>query len=115
MGDDDVSINQETTGLLMVHADFFSSTRFRTYDADTVQKIVVLLCGGNDAATVAGDIMTQMVLDGGAGNDLLIAGGGPTVLLGGAGEDVLIGGGGAICSSVARAETGSWGVAAMTS
>lgn len=51
--------------------------------------------GLNDGSThVLGGGNGPTVLDGGNGNDLLIAGNGPTVLIGGAGNDVLIAGSG---------------------
>jgi Ca2+-binding RTX toxin-like protein len=48
---------------------------------------------GNDHIEIAADVRITAVLDGGAGNDVLI-GGGPTVLLGGEGDDTLRGGNG---------------------
>jgi hypothetical protein len=70
----------------------------------TMETLVVRTLGGNDLASVVGDVSATVVLDGGAGNDLLTGGRGNDVLLGGtgndlllglAGDDLLIGGGGA--------------------
>ncbi len=47
---------------------------------------------GNDNMKVDQDIKAPAYLFGGAGNDVLIAGGGPTLLDGGTGNDTLIGG-----------------------
>jgi Ca2+-binding RTX toxin-like protein len=64
----------------------------------------VIARGGNDQVSIAGNISTRGLIDGGAGGDDLSAGGGPTIILGGtgndaidgnSGRDVLIGGDGA--------------------
>lgn len=49
---------------------------------------------GGDILLIDHRVTTRVIADGGAGNDLLTAGGGPTVLLGNAGDDILIGGAG---------------------
>jgi uncharacterized protein (TIGR03118 family) len=46
---------------------------------------------GNDFVKVADRLSVETILDGGAGNDLLIAGGGNSALLGGTGNDLLFG------------------------
>jgi hypothetical protein len=56
-------------------------------------RIMVFGYGGNDTITVDPRVSQQAWLVGGEGNDVLKAGGGPTVLLGGAGDDKLTGGG----------------------
>jgi Ca2+-binding RTX toxin-like protein len=60
---------------------------------DTIQ---ILGLGGDDVieASGLGSVGPQLILDGGAGDDILLGGGGNDVLLGGAGDDVLLGGGG---------------------
>jgi large repetitive protein len=89
---DHVSINRQGNGTVKVHANFLSDRgKTRTLDFSSVQRIEVLLGDGNDKAQVAGNITQTLVLDGGAGNDMLKAGGGPAVLIGGAGNDKLIG------------------------
>lgn len=45
--------------------------------------------GGNDQVTVSPEVTNPVTLDGGTGNDTLVAGGGRTKLIGGAGNDVL--------------------------
>ncbi len=62
---------------------------FRAADFDS---IVIMVGDGNDHVTVDKKIVKPVLIDGGADNDHLMAGGGPAVLLGGDGNDVLIGG-----------------------
>ncbi|MBI1896686.1 MAG: PKD domain-containing protein [Acidobacteria bacterium] len=93
-GDDHVVINEQGNGLIKVHASFFVGTEFVTIPTAQVRRIAVYLNGGNDDATVAGDVTIPVILDGGDGNDRLKAGGGPAVLIGGAGDDTLTGSGG---------------------
>jgi uncharacterized protein GlcG (DUF336 family) len=50
---------------------------------------------GNDTVIVGDTVTAPAVLTGGAGDDTLVAGGGPTTLVGGDGNDTLIGGRGA--------------------
>ena len=88
---DHVTVNQQGNGLFKVHADFFA-TNFRTYSSSGITQILVLLCDGDDEATIAGNITTRVILDGGAGNDHLNGGAGTNLLLGGAGNDELLGG-----------------------
>ena len=88
---DHVTVNQQGNGLFKVHADFFA-TNFRTFATAGISQILVLLCDGDDEATIAGNITTRVILDGGAGNDHLNGGGGTNILLGGNGQDELLGG-----------------------
>jgi Ca2+-binding RTX toxin-like protein len=81
---DDVSIN----GL---------AQRTRIANADANDTITVNGGAGADlidASSVSAGV-ANVVLDGGAGSDLLFAGRGATTLLGGAGNDILVGGAGA--------------------
>jgi Ca2+-binding RTX toxin-like protein len=52
---------------------------------------VAALHGGDDHASIAGNIDIPVFLDGGDGDDHLSGGKGPTAVLGGAGDDILIG------------------------
>jgi Ca2+-binding RTX toxin-like protein len=52
------------------------------------------LGNGNDIATVFSQLLMPVIIDGGAGNDLLTAGSGNAILLGGAGDDQLFAGSG---------------------
>lgn len=60
------------------------------FDASAVSSIVVNALGGNDRLEISKKIMLPATLNGGDGNDILIAGGGVTMLNGGAGNDLLI-------------------------
>jgi Ca2+-binding RTX toxin-like protein len=73
-----------------VHADFLP-TPFRTVPAAGVRRIVVLLCDGDDHGTIASNIDTPSLSDGGEGDDM-INGGRGSVMIGGAGADRLVGG-----------------------
>ena len=90
---DHVTLNEVGKKLYKVHADFLSNRcRFLTFSAADVENVKILLGDGNDRAHIAGNIALPAFIDGGAGNDHLIAGGGPTTLIGGAGNDFLVGG-----------------------
>ncbi len=90
--DDHVNVNQQGNGLIKVHADFLPTGNHKTFDANTVGSIYMLLCAGNDHATVAGSIDVTTFIDGGPGDDHLNGGGGSNILLGGDGNDMLNGG-----------------------
>jgi Ca2+-binding RTX toxin-like protein len=64
----------------------------QSFSAAAVSQIQIRTRGGNDIVIVGLNVTTPVVIDGGAGNDLLTAGGGDSVLLGGTGNDVLVGG-----------------------
>jgi hypothetical protein len=91
--DDTVEITRDG-GNLQVHASFLKDADRSRFSAAGISQIYVQLLGGNDRARIAADIRIPAILDGGAGNDVLQAGGGPAVLLGGDGNDTLIGGNG---------------------
>jgi Ca2+-binding RTX toxin-like protein len=78
-----------------VEANFLSDKgHARTFRADDFDSIVIMVGNGNDHVTVDKKIVKPVLIDGGAGNDHLMAGGGATTLLGGEGNDLLIGGSG---------------------
>ena len=91
--DDHVSVNQQGNGRLKVHADFLPNGNHKTFEAGAVDSIYMMLCAGNDHATVAGSIEMSVFMDGGPGDDHLNGGGGSNILLGGGGNDHMIGGG----------------------
>ena len=64
----------------------------QSFSAAAVSQIQIRTRGGNDVVIVGLNVTTPAVIDGGAGNDLLTAGGGDSVLLGGTGNDILVGG-----------------------
>jgi hypothetical protein len=90
--DDHVTVNKQGTGLFKVHTDFFPEAAFRTFSTAGINKIVIVLCDGDDHATVSGEIETTVLMDGGEGNDDLNGGGGANVVVGGDGDDMLVGG-----------------------
>jgi Ca2+-binding RTX toxin-like protein len=90
--DDHVTINPVGQHSYRIHASFFEES-FRDFPAEGIERIVVMLCGGDDFAHIAGSIDVPVILDGGDGNDQLKGGGGHDILLGGDGDDMLEGGG----------------------
>jgi ELWxxDGT repeat protein len=90
-GADQFHINLESGPTYLVHFSLFAGGSL-ALDASGVDRIVVLLGAGNDQATIAGNVATPALLNGGDGNDQLSAGGGSAILLGGFGDDILIGG-----------------------
>jgi Ca2+-binding RTX toxin-like protein len=62
------------------------------FNLASVTQIYVRVYGGNDVVSVKTAVTTPTIIDGGAGNDVLTAGGGNTYLFGGSGNDVLAGG-----------------------
>ena len=74
------------------HSDGDGDRRARTFLAEAIDRIVVLLGDGHDKATIDKKIVKPALLDGGDGNDRLEGGSGNDTLLGGAGHDRLEGG-----------------------
>jgi RTX calcium-binding nonapeptide repeat (4 copies) len=62
------------------------------FGLDSFKRIQVYGFGGNDKIVVSDQIHVPTFLDGGAGDDTLVAGSGPTIALGRMGHDLLIGG-----------------------
>ncbi|MBW3540296.1 MAG: hypothetical protein KY476_08500, partial [Planctomycetes bacterium] len=92
-GDDRVTVEPADADLLVVHASFLpEADGSRTFAAAGVHSIQMLLCDGHDRATIESSIQLPAIVDGGPGDDRLVAGGGGTVLVGGPGEDQLMGG-----------------------
>jgi len=102
--DDHVTVNQTGNGLLKVHADFiaeYALDETRDFQLADVDRIFMLLCDGDDHATVSGRVTLDTLIDGGAGDDHLNGGDGSDLILGrdgndhingGSGRDILIGG-----------------------
>jgi uncharacterized protein GlcG (DUF336 family) len=67
-------------------------TPLAQFASGKVGNIVMTGSDGDDQLTIATNVLQPATLSGGAGNDVLRAGGGPTLLLGGEGDDKLIGG-----------------------
>jgi Ca2+-binding RTX toxin-like protein len=88
---DNVYLNPAAGETLRVQASFLRE-RQRFLAAGAVEQIVMLLCDGDDTASVAAGILLPVQIHGGEGDDQINGGGGFNVLLGGLGADVLIGG-----------------------
>ncbi len=65
--------------------------RIGTFSQAAVGTIEFSGLAGNDHINIAGNIAARAILDGGADNDLLMAGRGNAILLGGPGDDMLLG------------------------
>jgi Ca2+-binding RTX toxin-like protein len=79
--------------VIRVYADFLEDPgHVRDFAADTIQSIKVYLGPGDDLAQIDGSITLPVMIDGGAGNDKLLAGSGPGEIYGRAGDDTLLGG-----------------------
>lgn len=89
---DEVAVTDGSHQSLVVRANFLSGTPSRSYPASAVTSLLILLGDGNDVASVGTGVRQRALLDGGAGNDVLTAGGGSSILLGGSGDDILTGG-----------------------
>ena len=76
-----------------VQSDFFT-TPFKTFPSAGVNKIVIIMCGGNDKATISSGVNKPALIDGGDGSDDLNGGKGPNIILGGKGDDKILGGAG---------------------
>jgi PKD domain/RTX calcium-binding nonapeptide repeat (4 copies) len=68
-----------------------STLQFNSSDVHSIQ---ITARGGNDVVTIASNVLAPVTIDGGAGDDVLVAGGGPSVIFGGTGNDVIVGGAG---------------------
>jgi hypothetical protein len=90
---DRVMVNQQGNGLFKVHANFLPGANFKTFPAAEIERIYIVLCDGDDHASIAGSLRIPAIIDGGPGDDHLIGGGGGNVILGGPGDDHIVGGG----------------------
>jgi VCBS repeat-containing protein len=96
-GEDNVEVNAKgkNNEWVEVKANFLSGKNHtQTFKATDFDSIVIMSGDGNDNVTVDNKITKKVTIDGGSGDDHLMAGGGPTKMLGGDGNDVLIGGSG---------------------
>lgn len=85
-------MNQQGNGLIKVHADFLPKGNFKTFESDGVELIFMILCHGNDHASITGSVEKPALVDGGPGDDDLNGGNTSSVLLGGWGNDHINGG-----------------------
>src|SRR5262249_2365432 len=90
-GDDNIQITLEGSDLhVRARGDDWKADRF--FAASEISRIEGYGQGGDDPTTAADEVTQPAMLFGGAGDDHLKAGGGPTVLVGGTGKDDLRGG-----------------------
>ena len=93
-GNDVVKVARQGDNVRVFASFLPAGDRFVRFRMNTVKDVNMTLGDGNDVALVASDIRLPMFIDGGAGDDVLIAGNGNTILLGGAGDDILFAGAG---------------------
>jgi Ca2+-binding RTX toxin-like protein len=86
---DDIVMISQSNGSISVTSNGGTPVVF---SASAVNSIEVVLGGGNDTVVVGANILVPVTIDGGAGDDSLTAGGGPSTLIGGMGNDILVGG-----------------------
>jgi hypothetical protein len=89
--DDNVTVDRLANGSVKVSAAFLPGGSRTFTSAASIQRVLVLLGGGDDNLTIGSGLTVPTVVDGGSGDDRLNAGGGPAVLIGGAGDDRLSG------------------------
>jgi Ca2+-binding RTX toxin-like protein len=88
---DHISVNQTGNGLIRVHWDFLGDDP-REIPAAGVDRILAILCEGDDHLNISGRITLPTIIDAGAGNDHVNGGGGSDIILGGPDDDHLHGG-----------------------
>jgi len=87
---DQVTITQSGSQLVVTAS--FLPGGVVTFPAASITSINVAVGGANDTVVVSATVTQPARIDGGAGNDTLIAGGGRSQLVGGDGNDTLLGG-----------------------
>ncbi|APZ96400.1 PKD domain-containing protein [Fuerstiella marisgermanici] len=90
-GEDHISVNQTGNGLLKVHWDLLGDDP-RVFNLADVERIMSILCDGDDHLTISGKVTLPSIIDAGAGNDHVNGGAGINIILGGDGDDHLNGG-----------------------
>ncbi len=90
---DEITVNRVGHGPLVVHSTFIAESP-RQFPADSVTSIVMILCGGDDRATIASTIDLPTYITAEEGDDEINGGSGPNILLGGDGDDRVSGGSG---------------------
>jgi len=87
-GDDLLHIVSDGTNLRVLDG----NTEVGRFASASVTALVVNAGAGNDTVRIGDTVLQQATLNGQAGGDKLVAGGGPTALFGGRGKDTLAGG-----------------------
>jgi hypothetical protein len=88
---DEITVSWLGQDEFVVRASFIPNSS-RKYAAEGVTSIAMILCGGDDQATIAGTIELPTYITAEEGNDDIKGGGGPNVLFGGEGDDRVTGG-----------------------
>jgi hypothetical protein len=88
---DGITVSRLGQDEFVVRASFIPNSS-RKYPAESVTSIAMILCGGDDNATIAGTVDLPAYIAAEEGNDDIKGGGGPNVLLGGEGDDRVTGG-----------------------
>jgi hypothetical protein len=88
---DAITVSRLGQGEFVVRASFIPNSS-RKYPAEGVTSIAMILCRGDDQATIAGTIDLPTYITAEEGDDDIKGGGGPNVLLGGDGDDRVTGG-----------------------
>lgn len=91
-GRDIVSVYKHNDQLVVATKASGAAVVEQRFNIAEVNRIIMVLGGGNDSATIAPDVTLPVVIYGDDGRDDLHAGGGPSFFIGGAGYDTLIGG-----------------------
>src|SRR5262249_17694940 len=86
-GDDVVRVTRQGGSLRVYATSRPAGVPFLPFPSAAVKDVRMALGDGDDVATVAGDVRVPVLMDGGAGDDVLVGGGGDDLLLGGAGND----------------------------
>jgi uncharacterized protein GlcG (DUF336 family) len=90
MGNDILRVSLDTANSQLVVLDH--GLEAARVNAGSVSQIVMTGGPGKDVLTIDNSVTVPALLQGGAGNNVLRAGGGPTTLIGGSGTNKLIGG-----------------------
>jgi phospholipase C len=94
-GNDRITISNAGTSLrVQINGEDVNFDRYFDTTNQTISRVEVYGQRGNDRITVASDVTIPAFLFGGAGNNVIQAGGGPTLVVGGAGDDKIDGGAG---------------------
>jgi uncharacterized protein GlcG (DUF336 family) len=89
-GDDRIRITSDGTNLSVVDG----SRVISSFVSTAITDVAINTLGGNDAVVVDPNVVQAVTIDGGQGNNKLVAGGGDAVLTAGTGNDALFGGSG---------------------
>jgi phospholipase C len=94
-GDDRITITNAGTALrVQIKGDDVDFDKFFDTTNQTISRLEIYGQGGDDHITVASDVTTPAFIFGGAGDNVIKAGGGPTVVVGGGGDNKISGGSG---------------------